>query len=195
MMPIGRRLQASLSRRRVVPAQLYGSATASGSGDWRPGWGIRPARTAAPIGDPAAELARRRVAAWRPRIAHLSPPPTPEYIAALADSGFGIVPRELRDDRLHRAQIANAVNRTLGGKLNNTGTMTLAANSAATILRDPRLSSKSTIQFDPMTANAAAEMAAGTMYVASADRRDKAFTITHSNAASTDRTFRYAILG
>lgn len=194
-MPIGRRLQASLSRRRVVPAQLYGSATASGSGDWRPGWGIRPARTAAPIGDAAAELARRRAAAWRPRIVHLSPIPTPEYVAALSNSGFGNVPRELPDHRLHRTQIANAVNRTLGGKLNNTGDMTLAANSSATILKDKRLSAKSAILFEPMTANAAAEMAAGTMYITAANRRNEAFTITHSNAASTDRTFRYAILG
>lgn len=137
----------------------------------------------------------RRLAAFRPTITSYAPEATPEYVAALRPSAFGVVPRELPDDRLHRTQLANAVNRTLQGRLNNTGDMTLAANSTATILKDARLSAQSSILFEPMTANAAAEQAAGTMYVTAANRRTGAFTITHANAGTTDRTFRYAILG
>lgn len=125
------------------------------------------------------------------------PVATPEFVASLTtEQAFRGVPRESFDERQHRVQIATAVNRLLQGKTNNVGdTMTLAANSAATILRDPRLSPKSAILFDPLTANAAAELAAGTMYVTAANRRDSAFTITHANAVTTDRTFRYAIIG
>lgn len=145
---------------------------------------------------PDVSALQQRIGARR-RGAHLYilPDPTPEYVASLRPSAFGSVPRELPDDRLHRTQLANAVNRTLQGRLNNVGDMTLAANSSSTILKDARLSAQSSILFEPLTANAAAEFAAGTMYVTAANRRTGAFTITHANAVTTDRTFRYAILG
>ena len=162
-----------------------------------PTWGNRPARRPAPLVDPVAlETAARRVAARRRlAVAIVSPIATPEYVAALVSDGYEGVPRESTDERRHRTQIATRVNQMLVGKINNVGDLTLAANSAATILRDPRLSPRSTLQFDPMTANAAAELYAGTMYITEANRQTGAFTITHANAVSTDRTFRYAILG
>lgn len=193
-----RRQAAALRRRRRVPAQLYGTSTPGGSGDWVNAWGNRPVRRATPLvdADALAAAGRRLAARRRTSALFIAPPATPEFVASLTtDRGYLGVPLESTDDRQHRRQVAVAVNRTLSGRLNNTGDMTLAANSAATILKDQRLAPTSWIQFDPMTANAAAELAAGTMYVTAANRQTGAFTITHANAGTTDRTFRYAILG
>lgn len=194
-MPLSRRQAAELRRRRRLPAQLLGAGPAPSAGNWFPGL-VRPRPLRAePFTRP--NVAGQRLAARR-RVSALliAPLAAPEYVAQLAtDDGYRGVPRESTDERQHRVQLAVAVNRTLGGKLNNTGDMTLAANSSATILKDARLSPKSAIFFEPMTANAAAELAAGTMYVLAANRKAEAFTITHANAVTTDRTFRYAILG
>jgi len=45
----------------------------------------------------------------------------------------------------------------------------------------------------PTTANAAAELAAGTMYVSS--QTTEQATITHASAGSGDRSFRVLIIG
>ena len=99
--------------------------------------------------------------------------------------------------------LAAAINRHNRGKSNfavdqaGDGTLkvTLTANAASTTVTDERLSYYSAVVFDPMTANAAAELAAGTLYVTQTNRMNGAFTLTHANAASADRTFRMAILG
>lgn len=92
-------------------------------------------------------------------------------------------------------QMTLVVRNILLGKLNNNGEITLTASAASTDLVDPRLTLNSLIVFDPLTANAAAEKAAGTIYVTDANRDNGTFTITHANNAQTDRDFRYAILG
>jgi hypothetical protein len=93
----------------------------------------------------------------------------------------------------------NVLNRAMTGKLNAINSdgfpLTLTANVASTVLTDSRLGTNSFIAFDPVTANAAAELAAGTMYVPTANRRDGNFTVTHANNAQTDRIFRYLIIG
>jgi len=99
--------------------------------------------------------------------------------------------------------LAAAINRHNRGKMNfavdqlGTGTLTvtLTANAASTTVTDERLSYYSTVVFDPMTANAATEKAAGTLYVTQANRKNGSWTLTHANDASVDRTFRMAILG
>ena len=73
--------------------------------------------------------------------------------------------------------------------------VTLTANAASTVVTDARLSYFSAIDFDPMTANAAAELGAGTLYVTQANRINGQFTLTHANNAQADRTFRMTILG
>ena len=95
----------------------------------------------------------------------------------------------------HGVALATAVARLFQGKSNNTGTFTCTANVATTVLSDPRLTVGSVVLFDPKTANAAAELAAGTMYALTANRNNLTWTITHANAATTDRTFQYAIIG
>lgn len=97
--------------------------------------------------------------------------------------------------RQHAREIASSVRLAMQGKINATGTVTLTANAATTVLTDSRLNRVCAILFDPTTANAAAELAAGTLYVLTANRNDGAFTLTHANAATTDRTFRYLVIG
>lgn len=94
-------------------------------------------------------------------------------------------------------RIARVTNSLLQGKSNNTGTVTLTASAGTTVvsLAAGRLGNSTVIVFDPTTANAASEQAAGTMYVSSRDVTNAQFTITHANAVSTDRTFRYALIG
>lgn len=95
----------------------------------------------------------------------------------------------------HRRQIATVLNLAMSGKLGNTGVMTLLPDVPATFLRDSRLGPRSKLELDPMTAAAAAEKAAGTIYVLAADRREGQWLITHANDPADDRTFRYSIVG
>lgn len=90
-------------------------------------------------------------------------------------------------------QVAAVVNRLNLGKLNCTGAATLAANQPATLVSDPRAGGDSFIAFMPVTANAAAEVAGGAMYVSGRTRG--AFTLAHANNALADRSFVYLIIG
>jgi len=80
------------------------------------------------------------------------------------------------------------------GKMDCTTEITLTPSAASSTLNDIRLSPYSVVLFDPQTANAAAEKAAGTMYVTTANRGNNAWTITHANNAQADRLFRVLIL-
>jgi hypothetical protein len=99
------------------------------------------------------------------------------------------------EQREHLREIARALNRINQGKLNCVLHLTLRANQATTVLEDARLSAFSYLGFDPLTANAAAELAAGTMYVLAANRRNGQHTVTHANAVSTDREYFVGVFG
>lgn len=75
--------------------------------------------------------------------------------------------------------------------------VTLTANAASTTVTSTRevVSPDSVLHFDALTAHAAAELAAGGMYVLGANRRAGSFDITHANNAQTDRTFRWEASG
>ena len=92
-------------------------------------------------------------------------------------------------------ELTNVVNNIMTGKTNNTGFVTLAPSSTTTVvsLAAGKLASNSVIILMPMTANAAAE----NPYILEGDKDiiNKQFTITHANAATTDRKYRYAIIG
>jgi hypothetical protein len=94
-------------------------------------------------------------------------------------------------------RIAKTANGIMVGRTNNTGTVTLTASSATTVvnLAKGRLSEISLILFDAETANSATELASGSMYVSVRNVSGSSFTITHTNNAQTDRSFRYAIIG
>ena len=97
------------------------------------------------------------------------------------------------DEIQHRRALAQWAREVNQGHLQNTGNVTLAAGAATTVVTDLRVGAFSFIGFMPTTANAAAEIGAGAMYVSS--RSAEAFTITHANNAQVDRTFVYCILG
>ena len=82
------------------------------------------------------------------------------------------------------------------GRSNATGTVTLTVSSATTVVTPTQsgmIAPGSVPILVPTTANAAAEVGNGTMYISSVGK--DTFTITHANSATTGRTFLYAILG
>lgn len=94
-------------------------------------------------------------------------------------------------------QISLAAYKTIEGKLDNQGTVTLTENSATTTVTEAkgRIGQDTVILFMPTTANAATEFGAGTMYVSSRSVANNTFTITHVNNAQNDRTFKYVLFG
>lgn len=92
--------------------------------------------------------------------------------------------------RLH-----DSIFRARQGKLDCITEITLTANAATTTLTDIRLSNQSVVLFDPKTANAAAELAAGTLYTLTANRGTGSWVISHANNAQTDRTFQVLVIG
>lgn len=128
-------------------------------------------------------------------ITPLNPPPPPGVIgkpAFLAD-----IYAALLDLWTHVSRVSHVLRLAMRGKINAIGerTFTLSANAATTTLTDERLTVDGVVFFDPLTANAAAELAAGTVYVLSGNRNNGAWTVTHANNAQTDRDFRILIIG
>lgn len=91
--------------------------------------------------------------------------------------------------------IKNAVSGLQAGKLNVIGRLTLTASAASTTITDDRIRYSSTLVLMPETANAAAEIGAGTIYVPSTNRVNGSVAVTHANNAQTDRIFLVAIIG
>ena len=85
-------------------------------------------------------------------------------------------------------QLSVAINTNADGQ---SGTITLTASVATSTLTDPRITPSSTINLMPTTANAAAEIGNGTMYIGTTINGFA--TITHANNAQTNRTFKYDI--
>lgn len=104
-------------------------------------------------------------------------------------------PTSTRNVMTHAAALGRAANQVQGGAINLAPELTLEPSTTTTVFRDPRLSQFNMVLLDPLTAHAAAELAAGTLYALEADRQTGAWTFTHSNSAQTDRTFRTVILG
>ena len=92
-------------------------------------------------------------------------------------------------------KVAMAVNEIRHGHLNTGGLFTLSASVASTTFIDDRISVDSTVVLVPTTANAAAELGAGTLYMSETGRVNGSIVVTHANNAQTDRTFRVVIIG
>lgn len=95
----------------------------------------------------------------------------------------------------HLRRLGEIINSLLRGGLNNSGTVTLTANAASTTLTDARIAYNSAIVLVPTTANASAEIGAGTSYISETGRLNGSAVITHANNAQTDRIYRYLIQG
>lgn len=90
-------------------------------------------------------------------------------------------------------KIVLAVQQLAAGRSNAVGAVTLAANSATTVVADKNCAAGSTPLLTPASANAATETGNGTMYVSAVG--NGSFTLTHANSATTGRTFLYALIG
>ncbi|MCK5015974.1 MAG: hypothetical protein KAS32_02790 [Candidatus Peribacteraceae bacterium] len=93
--------------------------------------------------------------------------------------------------------LVSIVNGILAGRTNNSAQITLTQNSATTTITlwPNSLTKDSIIVFSPRTADAATEFGAGSIYISDIDADINTFEITHTNIASTDRVFDYAIIG
>lgn len=90
-------------------------------------------------------------------------------------------------------KIVLAIQQLAAGRSNAVGTVTLAMGAATTTVATSNCAAGSVPILVPVSANAAAEVGNGTMYVSAV--ANGAFTIAHANSATTGRTFLYAILG
>lgn len=96
-------------------------------------------------------------------------------------------------DEKDLTKFALSLQQLASGRSNAVRTFTLAIGAGTTTILDDNCAVDSVIIPIPVTANAAAEVGNGTLYLfASAN---KSFTFAHANSATANRTFRYAIVG
>lgn len=89
--------------------------------------------------------------------------------------------------------INQAVAQLQQGRDNATGTVTLTAGAASTVVKAPNCSPSSGVFLFPQTANAAAAVA--TTYIPASAVGKGQFTITHANNAQVDKIFFYRVSG
>ena len=77
--------------------------------------------------------------------------------------------------------------------VNAFGRFTCDLNQATTTVVAVNCAPDSEVFLQAVTANAAAEVGAGTIYVSA--KAQGSFTVTHANSATADRTFAYRIGG
>lgn len=106
---------------------------------------------------------------------------------------YPAIPITYGDEAQHRRIIAEKANQLNQGKFNCFIELTLTHDVGTTTLTDARISAFSVLSFMPTTANAAAEIP--TLYVDEATMQTGSAIISHSNAATTDRSFRVGIFG
>lgn len=102
------------------------------------------------------------------------------------------VQEDMPDGRFHRRQIAQQLNGARKGALDCTLSVTLDAGTTTTTVVDSRISLSTAPVLTATTAHAAAEVAAGGLYVVPSKGQ---CVITHANNAETDRTFQLALIG
>jgi hypothetical protein len=90
-------------------------------------------------------------------------------------------------------KIVRAVRDLFEGRSNAVGSFTLKPNAGSTTVTAPNCGAGSTVLAFAKTANAAAEIGNGTMYIGTVN--NGSFVVTHANNAQADRTFFYAALG
>jgi hypothetical protein len=90
-----------------------------------------------------------------------------------------------------QGKINRAIQQLEQGRLNVTGSCTLAAGAATTTVKAANCAAGSQVLLTAKTANAAAALA--TTYVSAV--ANGSFTLAHANNAQTDRIFGFAFLG
>ena len=89
-------------------------------------------------------------------------------------------------------EIVQYIQQLIDGRNNAADSVTLTANAASTTISKDTINGNASFFLTPKTANAAAELAAGTLYVTVSAGQ---VVITHANSAQTDREYYYAALG
>lgn len=114
-------------------------------------------------------------------------------------SGVQPVIETIENDGPIMVRIKQVLNGILKGRVNCTGSVTLTANAGSTTVTALGFQSQMGIWFSAKSANAAAELGNGTMYVSAKNSATSStqpnFVITHANNAQTDRTFDYVVFG
>lgn len=103
-------------------------------------------------------------------------------------SGTHLAQGETRLDR-----IVQAIRQMMQGRDDASGVVTLAAGAASTVVQATNCASSCSVFLTQATANAAAEVKNGTLWVSAVG--DGSFTITHANNAQVDRTFFWTARG
>jgi len=89
------------------------------------------------------------------------------------------------------AKFAIAIQQLYAGRSNATGSVTLAAGAASTVVSPPNCAPQSAVFLFPKTASGSAALA--TTFISAVGKQS--FTISHANNAQTDRSFFYVCLG
>ncbi len=94
-------------------------------------------------------------------------------------------------------KVKNTVNGALNGKLNSTGTFTLAASTVSTEIKFAQgmIGQDTKILYFPLTLNASAVAYDGAMFLSSRDVAHSILGLTHTSDANTDKTFAYVLIG
>lgn len=90
-------------------------------------------------------------------------------------------------------KLITSIRELASGRSNAHGEFTLDANETSTTVTAVTCGKDATVLLQPTTANAAAEIGNGTIYIGTVS--NGSFVVTHANNAQTDRTFRYAAIG
>ena len=90
-------------------------------------------------------------------------------------------------------RIVRAVRQLMTGRDDACGTVTLTISAASTVVAAPNCAETSAVFLECLSAAAAAERASGNMFVSAIV--NGAFTITHTNSATTGRTFNWTARG
>lgn len=109
---------------------------------------------------------------------------------ALSSGGFipSIAPSETRPRVINQA-----IRQAIDGKLNCVSTFTLASGATQTVVTDRRVGAGSLIALMPLTASANASYTGGEVRVSAQNRFG--FTLSHDASGTSDREFRYCVLG
>ncbi len=93
--------------------------------------------------------------------------------------------------------VRNVINGNLNGKLNCTGTFTLNASTVSSVIQlsSGSLGNNTVVMYFPLSASAATEFGAGTIFMSSRDIANYTFTLTHTSTADTDKIFAFVLIG
>lgn len=97
------------------------------------------------------------------------------------------------DEKVHRRQLAEAINRHNNSKFNCALEITLRVSQTTTTISDARITAFSVLSFMPTTAHAASALA--NLYVPETTMKSGQAIINHASSANTDQSFRIGIFG